>query len=196
MNKLKNNIWKIIQQKSEIIVNEFPNNFMFNIDSKEKFFYYFEKYYNFIKANVMYDNVQELDRHKLTAIIICSIIKADPLNSILPYKENEYIFDGNEKIAVDIGLSYMNTSLKQLLSNRPNEERKFKDFIFPVASMCDTKYISIMCRNLYYAKKYFELNPIDMANTLFLLEYITLLQVDIKPETMKQLCDDIATNKR
>lgn len=196
MNKLKNNIWKIIQQKSEIIVNEFPNNFMFNIDSKEKFFYYFEKYYNFIKANVMYDNVQELDRHKLTAIIICSIIKADPLNSILPYKENEYIFDGNEKIAVDIGLSYMNTSLKQLLSNRLNEERKFKDFIFPVASMCDTKYISIMCRNLYYAKKYFELNPIDMANTLFLLEYITLLQVDIKPETMKQLCDDIATNKR
>lgn len=196
MDELKTNIWKIVQQQSEIIVNDHSKNFLFSIDSKKNFFYFFEHYYNSIKANVMYDNVQELDRHKLAAIIICSIIKAEPLKSIFPYKEKEYIFDGNEKIAVNIGLSYMNASLRQLLSMRPNEEKKFEDFIFPKASMCDTEYISILCRNLCYAKKYYELNPIDLANTLFLLEYITLLQIDIKPEIMKQLCDEIANRKK
>lgn len=144
----------------------------------------------------MYDDVQELDRHKLAAIIICSIIKADAIQSIYPYKAKEYIFDGNEKIALDIGLSYMNASLKKLLSRRPQEGEKFDDFILPKASMCDTEYISIMCRNLCYAKRDYKLNPIDLANTLFLLEYITLIQVGINPETMKQLCDEIANEKR
>lgn len=196
MNDLKINIWNHVHAQIFNIVNNFPNHFRYNNDSEVKFLQNFERYYNCIKAKIMYDSVQELDRHKLAAIIICSIIKADPLQSIYPYKEKEYIFDGNEKIAIDIGLSYMSASLKKLLSLRPEEEKKFEDFIFPKASMCDTDYISILCRNLCYAKKYYELNPIDLANTLFLLEYITLLQIDIAPETMKQLCDEIANRKR
>ena len=168
----------------------------YSIDEINRPIKIFDLYYNDIKTKVMYDNVQELDRHKLAAIIICSIVKANAIQYIHPYKEKEYIFDGNEKIALNIGLSYMNASLKKLLSRRPHEAEKFTDFIFPQASMCDTEYVSILCRNLCYAKRDYKLNPIDLANTLFLLEYITLIQVDIHPDTMKQLCDEIADEKR
>lgn len=196
MNELKTNIWNNVQEQAQLIIKDYPQNFKYNEDSRATFFQAFEHYYNDIKTKVMYDDVQELDRHKLAAIIICSIIKADAIQSIYPYKEKEYIFDGNEKIALNIGLSYMNASLRKLLHRNPREEEKFTDFIFPEASMCDTEYVSILCRNLCYAKRDYKLNPIDLANTLFLLEYITLMQVGITPQTMKQLCDEIASEKR
>ena len=196
MNELKTNIWKNVQEQAQLIIKDYPQNFKYNEDSRTIFFQAFEHYYNDIKTKVMYDDVQELDRHKLAAIIICSIIKADAIQSIYPYKEKEYIFDGNEKIALNIGLSYMNASLRKLLHRNPREEEKFTDFIFPEASMCDKEYVSILCRNLCYAKRDYKLNPIDLANTLFLLEYITLMQVGITPQTMKQLCDEIASEKR
>ncbi len=196
MNELKTNIWNNVDQQAQLITKEYPDNFHYNPDSEKNFFQVFDLYYNDIKTKVMYDDVQELDRHKLAAIIICSIIKANAIQCIHPYKEKEYIFDGNEKIALNIGLSYMNASLKKLLSRRPHEAEKFTDFIFPKASMCNTEYVSILCRNLCYAKRDYKLNPIDLANTLFLLEYITLMQININPDTMKQLCDEIADEKR
>lgn len=189
---LKNNIFKNVQYQAKQIVKKYPTNFKYNDESEQNFNRNFDHFYNYIKFNVMYDNVQELDRHKLAAIIICSIIKSKVLQVIPPYSEDQYVFDGNEKIAVNIGLSYMSSALKQLLSSEPEEAKKFSDFIFPKASMCDTDYISILCRNLCFAQKHYELNPIDLANTLFLIEYITLIQVSISPETMKQLCNKVA----
>lgn len=196
MDNLKTNIWENVKKQAEWIVKDYPDNFKFNENSRASFFHAFEHYYNDIKTKVMYDDVQELDRHKLAAIIICSVIQADALQPTHPYKEKEYIFDGNEKIALNIGLSYMNASLKKLLHRYPQEEEKFTDFILPEASMCDTEYVSILCRNLCYAKRDYKLNPIDLANTLFLLEYITFIQVGIQPQTMKRLCDEVAAEKR
>lgn len=188
---LKSNIFNNLKKQVLQIIENYPNHFIYNNESEKTFNKYFDSYYNSIKSNVMYDTVQELDRHKLAAIIICSIIMADSLQVTSSYSNNHYVFDGNEKLAVDIGLSYMRSSLRELLRKNPEEAIKFKDFIFPEASMCDTNYISILCRNLCFAKKYYQLNPIDLANTLFLIEYITLIQVSISSKTMKQLCDEI-----
>ncbi|MCI9416332.1 MAG: hypothetical protein HFI82_02805 [Eubacterium sp.] len=195
MNILKANIWNNVEEQAKFIIDKYPDNFKYNFECEKNFHNAFDRYYNTIKENVMYDNVQELDRHKLSAIIICSIIQSNPLQVISDYEKDRYVFDGNEKIAVNIGLSYMHSSLKELLQRRPDEAAKFSDFIFPIAFMCKTDYISILCRNLCYAKKYYELNPVDLANTLFLIEYITLLQIGINPETMKQLCDEISNKK-
>lgn len=192
---LKNNIFRNVRRQAQQIVEKFPDNFKYNNESEQNFNRNFDYFYNYIKSNVMYDTVQELDRHKLAAIIICSIIKSKTLQVISPYSEDQYVFDGNEKIAVNIGLSYMRSALKQLLSSQPEEAKKFNDYIFPKASMCDTDYITILCRNLCFAQKHYELNPIDLANTLFLIEYITLIQISISPETMKNLCNEIASKK-
>lgn len=191
LSNLKRNIFINLSQQVKQVINKYPKNFMYNNESEKNFNKHFDYYYNFIKSNVMSDSVQELDRHKLAAIIICSIIMADSLQVTSTYSEDRFVFDGNEKIAVDIGLSYMRSSLKELLSKEPNEAVKFDDFILPEASMCDTDYTSILCRNLCYAKRYFKLNPIDLANTLFLIEYITLQHVSISSETMKHLCNEI-----
>lgn len=196
MEHLKGNIWNYVKQQVQEIVCEFPEHFKFNHNGEKNFNKNFDIYYDFIKSAVMYNDVQELDRHKLAAIIICAIIKAEALQQITNYDKEGYIFDGNEKIAVNIGMSYMESSLKELLSKRPEEAKKFKEFILPEASMCNTDYISILCRNLCFARKYYDLNPIDLANTLFLVEYTTLIQVGISPAVMKQLCEELAEKKK
>lgn len=45
--------------------------------------------------------------------------------------------------------------------------------------------MDIMCRNLYYAKTDFTLNPLDLADRLFLVEYIALTKDGINPDILK-----------
>lgn len=46
--------------------------------------------------------------------------------------------------------------------------------------------IWILCaRNLYYAKTDYKLNPLDLADRLFLVEYIALMKEGIDPDTLK-----------
>lgn len=198
MDKLKENIWKNVIEQVNTIVESNPGDFRLNPSAEEEFNKQFDYYYDFIKNKVMVDDIQNLDRHKLAAVIICAISKAGVMQptSICKYDQEQYIFDGNEKIAINVGLNYMKSSLKALLCKRPIESEKFTDFILPQASMCDTNYISILCRNMYYAQRYYSLNPIDLANTLFLLEYVTLVQIGVDPKVMKELCDEVAGEKK
>ena len=45
--------------------------------------------------------------------------------------------------------------------------------------------MEIMCRNLYYAKNDYKLNPLDLADRLFLVEYIALTKEGIAPDILK-----------
>ena len=92
-------------------------------------------------------------------------------------------------MAVKIGLSYMAAALKKIMEGTA-EEKKFTEYVMPKALMCDTDYITIICRNLYYAKTYYKLNPIDLANTLFLLEQFTLLQKGVNFEVLREAVRD------
>ena len=140
----------------------------------------------------MVKEVRGLDSHKIAAVIICSIIKADALRvSDYDFESDKRIFDGNEKVAVKVGLGYMAAALKKIMEGT-SEADKFTEYIMPRALMCDTDYMTIICRNLYYAKTYYELNPIDLANTLFLFEQFTLLHkkvdLEILRETVQNKC--------
>lgn len=184
--KFKQIIWQHVEGEIQNIIKKFPNNFEYNENGRAVFYKSFDRYFDDIKDKVMLPEVRGLDSHKIAAVIICSIIKADALKvSVYDYEADKRIFDGNEKIAVKVGLGYMAAALKKIMEGT-SEENKFTEYIMPKAIMCETDYMTIICRNLYYAKTYYELNPIDLANTLFLFEQLTLLQNKVDLEILRE----------
>lgn len=183
-------IWKHVEKEMRNIVGKFPNHFRYNENREAIFNKHFDRYFEEIKDKVMRSEVGELDSHKITSVIICSVIMTDAL-SVLDgeNQEDTMIFNGNEKVAVKVGLSYMTAALKKILEGT-KEEGKFTEYIMPKAVMCETDYMTIICRNLYYAKTFYELNPIDLANTLFLFEQFTLLQKGIDLEVLRKAVQD------
>lgn len=183
-------IWKHVEKEMRNIVGKFPNHFRYNENREAIFNKHFDRYFEEIKDKVMRSEVGELDSHKITSVIICSVIMTDAL-SVLDgeNQEDTMIFNGNEKVAVKVGLSYMAAALKKILEGT-KEEGKFTEYIMPKAVMCETDYMTIICRNLYYAKTFYELNPIDLANTLFLFEQFTLLQKGIDLEVLRKAVQD------
>lgn len=191
-NEFKQIIWQHVEDEIKKIIGKFPNNFEYNENGKSIFDKSFDRYFNDIKDKVMLPEARGLDSHKIAAVVICSIIKADALKvSVCDYEKDKRIFDGNEKIAVKVGLGYMAAALKKIMKGT-QEESKFTEYIMPKAIMCETDYMTIICRNLYFAKTYYQLNPIDLANTLFLFEQLTLLQnkvdLDILREAVQNKC--------
>lgn len=182
---LKKILWNLAQEEAINISKAFPDSFAFNDNSEFIFYESFDNYMTDIKSNFMQDGVNTLDSHKIAAITICSIINSNILKVIFKYDKEEKLFIGNEKIAFTIGLSYMNTAMRELLKDT-SESIKFKDYVMPEALICDTDYITILCRNLYYAKTYYKLNPIDLANTLFLLENFNLVNFGINLNIVKE----------
>lgn len=182
---IKDTIWKHVEEETKVIINNFPNSFEYNENGKVEFDKYFDRYFDAIKEKVMWPEVSGLDSHKIAAVIICAVIKADVLKvSAYGYNADKMVFNGNEKVAVKVGLSYMGAALKKILDGT-SEVGKFTEYLMPKALMCDTDYMTIICRNLYYAKTYYKLNPIDLANTLFLFEQFTLLQKGVNLEILR-----------
>lgn len=143
----------------------------------------FKELYNDILNNYMENQNNPLDRHKVAAIIIISIIKAEILKT---KKENSGLFMGNYILAVEVGLSYMLGELNEKL--KEHEEKEINLFLFPNAISCNTNYFRILYRNLYYANnnKKWGLNPLDIAERLFLIEYRTLEKNGINPDNLKE----------
>ena len=191
---VKDSIWELVEKEAKAIVSKYPENFRFNENSEYIFKQKFDDYVEYIKSKFMQSDVVDLDSHKVAAIIICSVIEANVIKVIYEYDEEKLLFDGNEKIAINIGLSYMSSVMKKLLQGT-KEEGKFDEYTFPRALMCDTEYKEILARNLYYAKTYFILNPIDIANTLFLLENYTLIKLDIDLNVVREECQKLVKVK-
>lgn len=181
---IKKLVWKLVEEQGQYIVGKYPEYFKLNTNSEYVFFQKFDEFTEIVKSNFMKTDIVDLDRHKVAAIIICSIVECSVLKTNYECNEDE-LFDGNEKIAVNIGLSYMRATLIKMLDTT-SEKDKFVDFYFPKALMCDTDYITILCRNLYYARKNFILNPLEIANTLFLLENISLIKSNIDLEVVRK----------
>lgn len=146
----------------------------------------FRDLYKEIKEYYMESNVQNLDRHKVASIIIVSIIKSN----IIAYEgkiDKDKEFFGQYLIAASVGITFMQYELNTLLSEK--NQNKIESLWFPQPLSCDTPYFEIFCRNLYYANnnKNWGLNPLDIAEKLYLLEYITLEKAGINPCILKTL---------
>lgn len=186
---VKEMIWNLIDSESKKIVKEYSNYCYVSLNKKEEFFTYFDEYEKEIKESFMAPEVETLDSHKIAAIIICSILQTNIINLNSEIEENS-IFLGNERIAVNIALNYMEHVLKVILKNS-KELEKFSHYKMPVAFMCNVDYITIFCRNLYFAKTKYKLNPMDIANTLFLIETVSLLKDEIDLDEVKFLCENL-----
>ena len=125
----------------------------------------------------------ELDSHKQAALITICCLEADVIThkvaegtiSIIP-----------EIIAVNVGMSYMNDRLNELL-NKKRIERRIPQYSLPLAISCETPYMEIICRLLYYNKNEEDMcfNVLELSDRYFLLEYINLIQNGIEPYLLK-----------
>lgn len=166
-------IWNAVLKQCSSMMETDKDIIMYT-DSEQVFHQNFDYYYNLIIDKFMKLPDEHLDRHKIAAVIICSILRADVLgvvNNPECVQTIDDIFLANEKLALNIALSYMHQKLiDEYKANRIPFEGIFEDFIFPRPLSCDRDYTEVICRDLYFAKKYFELDPLSIANFLFLLE--------------------------
>lgn len=138
LEKLINKIWDIASQGARMMKDE-CNEIIYNKKSKEHFGDIFEELYMYIANEYMQCPDEPLDRHKVAAITMISIIKAGVVTS--DYKDEDNIFFGNYTLAADSGLQYMLSELnKRLLEKKMKQVERY---YFPVAMACETDYYRI-----------------------------------------------------
>lgn len=164
----------------------------FNEEGYHDFEELFNRHYNDIMTRFMRETT-ELDSHKQAAIITISCleakvikleVKSDKPSEGSHLQENE-IFIAPQLIAVNVGLSYMNDRLNEILEKKHLEP--VDHYFLPIAFACDTPYIEIICRLLYYEQHEDDMsfNVLELADKYFLLEYISLIQNGIEPMLLK-----------
>ncbi len=179
MTELINKTWELL----ECTVKEMKkkdSKIHFENSAKEIYRKKFTDLYNYIKKEYMKNSVKNLDRHKVAAITIVCIIDSNAIS----YKgdiDDGGKFFGQYLAAASVGISYMQNMLNYLLTNK--NEKNISRIWFPNAVSCDTPYLEIFSRNLYFSNEEadWKLNPLDIAEKLFLLEYITLEKNEINP---------------
>lgn len=147
-------------------------NIILNRERKMVFQKIFEEMYNKIKSQNMRDEVMFLDRHKVAAIIICSVIKTKIFECrIIDEKE---VFLGNYYLALSAGLSYLQYELNQMLQEKG--KLPIEKIIFPDVMYGKLSYKENLINMLYFSDLEDSLNVLGLANIMFLLEQINLLQ--------------------
>lgn len=147
----------------------------------------FKDLYNEISVRFMEDPNGALDRHKVAAIIMISIIKSDLLDTNLSNGKtaDNKSYYGIYILAMNSGLDYLLSEINSVLQ-KEGPSQKLSTFNFPEATSCSTDYSKIFFRNLYYAKTFYVLNPLDLAERLFLLEQLTFMKFNIDPSLFKE----------
>ena len=141
-----------------------------------------EKLYNTIKDHYM-DNskVTVLDRHKVAAVCIIESIKSNAVQ----YRGNideDHRFLGPQMFATEVAFAWMLGQLNECLK-KAGLAIQLKTLYMPEAFVCDTPYFEIFSRNLFFSPDFCNggYNPLDIAEKLYLLEYITLLKNNVDP---------------
>ncbi len=177
MKPIIDSIWNAVKEKIEYLQDD-DKNIIFDDSKYDAFKNEFENLYESIKEKYMNKHVTALDRHKVAAVMIVSLLKTN----VIAYKKisDKFVFIGSEMIATEIALSWMCQNLNERL-NELKIEVEITEYIMPRAFACDTPYFEIFSRNLFFAQENYKLNPLDIAEKLFLLEYITIIKNNIDP---------------
>ena len=120
----------------------------------------------------MMGKVVFLDRHKVTSIIICSVIKTRVIEYQIP--DDNRVFLGNYYLALSAGLSYLQYELNQVL----REQRKplIDKISFPDVMYGKLSYKENLISMLYFSDREGNLNVLALANIIFLLEQFNLFK--------------------
>lgn len=173
MNNYSKTVWNAILDECSKMMEKDSALVMYH-DSETLFHENFTYYYTLIVDKFMKSYDKHLDRHKIAAVIICSILKSEILGISCNHTGTETIDDiflANEKLALNIALSDMYQRLvSECEEGKLPYNEVFPTYVFPTPLSCDRDYTEVICRDLYFCKKYFELDPLSIANFLFLLE--------------------------
>lgn len=182
------NAWDLLETAYNTKIKDQNSDIIFDKNLFDDCYDYFKQWRELIQKKYMKDPEKELDRHKIAAILTISIIQSKSIyynNKI----SNNQIFIGLQLLAVTCGLSYMQDELNKILIE--NGYDPIDKYDLPIPFSCDTNYLEVIARNLYYqehgtdlsGKKVWTFNPLDLANEYFLIEYITLIKRGIPTDT-------------
>lgn len=167
-----NLLWtKVLEAGGKLSKENPEQKLVFYYDSEKEFSRQFRDCSDTIKK-YMEDPHSFLDRHKVAACIICSVLKADVfgISKKAETKKDTVIF-ANEIVALNVALSYMYSELQKAFERgEVPYARLFEDYVFPKPYSCDKKYKFVICRDLYFSHTDFDLSPLSIANLLFFLE--------------------------
>lgn len=152
----------------------------------------FKYWHSLILQRFMNKKVIELDRHKIAAIITISIVESKAVIYTKELKDEHMLFIGLQLLATTCGLSYMQEQLNELLEQKGINP--IEKYIMPEPFSCNTKYLEVIARNLYYeeyaedndGKKLWNLNPLQLANTFYLIELYSLEYYKIPTTILKE----------
>lgn len=184
MTKTKEQIWNMFDEVCQDMRKE-DSRIIFHPEQRHIFFDGFQQLYDYILNNCMAveKGIKTLDRHKVTAIITICGIESDFVSmERVPCEE---IFLGRQIISLSVALSFMQAALNAQLK-RAGSDKQIESFLFPKAWTCNTHYFDIMVRNLYYSQQHWKMNPLELAEKFFLIEYITLEKNGIDPEILRE----------
>lgn len=165
-------VWDSLKSEVEFYKKKDPN-IEFATEKFEDFGKAFRVLYNHIKDEYMEESVDNLDRHKVAAIIIVVTLECELITYKKVLKDNQ-VFLGQEMIVAQLALSWMLRNLNEVLEEKG--QQPVRSYHMPEAFACPTPYFEILCRNLYFSKRDYVLNPLDIAEKLYLIEYITVFK--------------------
>ncbi len=154
-------------------------------DVKKDFEDQFNNLYNYLLNNYMKNTVKALDRHKVASIIAIALIESNAIKFKGDIPSGKTFF-GHYLVAVSVGVSYMQSMLNNKLIEK-GENPIGKLWMPEELWSCDRPYFEILCRNLYYARtdSRWNVNPLELSEKFFLLEYVSLEKNGIDPHILK-----------
>lgn len=162
------------------------DNINFDFSKKTDFERYFINEYKNIYEKYMDSNTDFLDRHKQAAILISDVIK----NKVFfetSHNDDENIFIGLHQIAILLGISYMLDSLNEILKKN-GYSQKVDSYNFPKAMSCNTSYLDILSRDLFFQDyKDNGVYILSLAHILFMIEFYTLKLLGIDTKILKEI---------
>ena len=189
MRQTVNAAWMVLEQAYNKAKIDNPK-LAFDTSAFNKCYSLFKDWRKLLLEKYMKPEVQELDRHKIAAILTISIIESQAIT--YDEKLEDQIFFGAHLLAVSCGLAYMQNQLNKLLISR--NQKPIKKYIMPTPFSCQTNYFEVIARNLYYEENgrdlngnlLWRLNPLQLANTYYLVELYTLEHLNIPTDVLKE----------
>lgn len=173
--------WELVREYCSVMQKNKLQVYMVE-NSQEPFCIAVEERCNKYRSNYMKPDVKSLDRHKLAAIMVeeglnLNIIDADAIDQIL---EADNINIASEKILMLAALDFLKAEINKAIIKEQDSDSEtklttFDNFSYPKPWACETDFVSIISRTLYYAKKDYSLNAMELAEKFFLIEYISIL---------------------
>lgn len=183
MQGIKKQVWEMFVSVAEQMMQD-DSDIVLNYAAEQHFSDVFDTLYKYISGEFMKDSVVYLDRHKVAAIVIMAFVRVNALG--YGKRLENSMFWGNYKLAISVGLSYMLVMFNNELRKNGCKTTITK-YIMPEVFMDDIPYIDVFARNIYNSEiqKKSDSYVLDLADKLFLLEYITMEKYDISSNYLK-----------